>query len=572
MTLKKLITGISLGFLILAQIPLQALASTTGFSDVNEDYIYYDAIMYVQAEGIVNGYPDGTYRPDNWINRAEFTKIIINSKYTEEEIAQCLTENRPVLGLDPFSDVPRGEWFAPYICMAKELGIIGGYPDGTFQPSRFINFAESAKIISLAYGFEVDTTLEPWYHGYVDELAERNAIPMTIESFDHYVTRGEMAEIIYRLLENITDQPSQTYESLGGESSEGDTGNETNEEEENEKADGPDLSINDIYLNSSGNYNFVIENVGNEDIESIGADSTNGDVFLYVNEEQKANYILAMEVIDAGTDFYEVGGSTTINSGINSSGEIKVCLNTEVLIENDADTSNDCRTESFAPDLTISDIMLAENGDVRFEISNIGNLDIESIGSDSIDGEAHLYVNGEVKENYILSMEVVDAGSDFYEAGGSTIINSDTGLSGGSEVKVCLESDELIEDDANPENDCKTVTFAADLSITDIFLEEDDEITFEISNVGNMNIEEINSDSSDGEVHVYVNGVLTEAFVMGMEMVDAGTDFYEVGGSTLVKSETAITTQSEVKVCVQSAELIEGDPNTENDCKIVTLP
>jgi len=56
-------------------------ASTTGFSDVPSDYLYYDGITYVQSAGIATGYPNGTFKPENPVNRAEFTKIVINSQY-----------------------------------------------------------------------------------------------------------------------------------------------------------------------------------------------------------------------------------------------------------------------------------------------------------------------------------------------------------------------------------------------------------------------------------------------------------------------------------------------------------
>ncbi|HLG25316.1 MAG TPA: S-layer homology domain-containing protein, partial [Candidatus Gracilibacteria bacterium] len=91
--------------------------------------------------------------------------------------------------------------------------IISGYPDGTFKPAQNINFAEASKIVVNAFGYEtVDDAV--WYRPYVEKLAELNAIPESIDGFDHKVTRGEMVEMIYRLREKLTDKPSQTYAEL----------------------------------------------------------------------------------------------------------------------------------------------------------------------------------------------------------------------------------------------------------------------------------------------------------------------------------------------------------------------
>ena len=72
--------------LVLLMFPGLALAD---FPDVYPTNPYLDAINYVQAEGIVDGYPNGEYRPRHLINRAEFVKILVNTKYDESEINAC---------------------------------------------------------------------------------------------------------------------------------------------------------------------------------------------------------------------------------------------------------------------------------------------------------------------------------------------------------------------------------------------------------------------------------------------------------------------------------------------------
>ena len=189
-------------FFLLLTLLLLPLPCFAAFSDVTESHTDVDGIIYVQEHGIVQGYADGTFRPDASINRAEFTKIIVGALFAPEG-GKC------------FSDV-NDEWFASFVCAAKTKGIIGGYPDGTFKPSQNISFAEAAKIIAAAFGGVPKGEFSVWYEPFVRKLATANAIPVSIGSFDKLVTRGEMAEMIYRLHAKNTDKPSTTFEKLAG--------------------------------------------------------------------------------------------------------------------------------------------------------------------------------------------------------------------------------------------------------------------------------------------------------------------------------------------------------------------
>jgi|WetSurMetagenome_2_1015567.scaffolds.fasta_scaffold113240_3 hypothetical protein len=182
------------------------------FSDVEATSTYNDALTYLKPRGIIQGYSDGTYKPDNQINRAEFTKIAVGLLGPETQ--DCAATTASFAG--KFSDVETSVWYADFVCLALNNNIIAGYPDGTFKPAQNINFAEAAKIIANADMLTVTTPTgsDPWYKGYVDALAAKNAIPATIKSFDQIITRGEMAEIIFRLKAEKTDLSSQTYADL----------------------------------------------------------------------------------------------------------------------------------------------------------------------------------------------------------------------------------------------------------------------------------------------------------------------------------------------------------------------
>lgn len=197
--------------LVLTALLLAPAVSLAAFQDVGSSHLNRDAIDYVKNQGIVGGYPDGSYQPERSINRAEFTKIVIEAQYEAEVIDDCLSTIEKEL----FSDVDKEQWFSKYVCMAYVRGIIEGYPDGTFRPAQNISFVEAAKIIISTLGYSVGSDAV-WYKPFVERLGMEGAIPTTIDRFEKNVTRGEMAEMIYRLKATIRDKSTKTYNALAG--------------------------------------------------------------------------------------------------------------------------------------------------------------------------------------------------------------------------------------------------------------------------------------------------------------------------------------------------------------------
>lgn len=201
---------------------IAAAISFAAFPDVNNSTRYHTAIDYAESYQIVSGYPDGSFKPQNRINRAEFTKIIVAAQLGYDPAQDPSGFDIYSLVGVHFSDITAGQWYVPYLRRAVNVEYISGYPDGTFKPANDISFVEAAKII--AKGFALPATSDSiWYKPYVNALAERKAIPTTITSFEYKISRAEMVEIIYRLKKNITNQPSSDYNKLSGAPS-GNTG------------------------------------------------------------------------------------------------------------------------------------------------------------------------------------------------------------------------------------------------------------------------------------------------------------------------------------------------------------
>lgn len=111
----------------------QFWATENRYSDVSAGQWYNNAVSTMTRAGIVNGYPDGTFRPNAPITRAEMAKIIALFAKLEPSAER-------------FPDTA-GHWAEPYIRLAAGSGWIEGYPDGTFRPNQSITRAETVTMI-----------------------------------------------------------------------------------------------------------------------------------------------------------------------------------------------------------------------------------------------------------------------------------------------------------------------------------------------------------------------------------------------------------------------------------------
>ncbi|NLM08527.1 MAG: S-layer homology domain-containing protein, partial [Clostridiales Family XIII bacterium] len=115
-----------------------------------------DAVSVLTELGVVSGYPDGTYKPDNIVTRAEMAVIVVRAL----GLANYAT------GTSSFSDMA-GHWSNAYVAYATSLGIIDGYPDGTFRPDNTVSYDEAAKMLVAALGYTPESLPGTWPANYV---------------------------------------------------------------------------------------------------------------------------------------------------------------------------------------------------------------------------------------------------------------------------------------------------------------------------------------------------------------------------------------------------------------------
>jgi len=153
------------------------------FKDVPEKYWTSESIGYLATLGIIGGYPDGTFRPDKIINRAELTTLLVKARGISS------TETMDTA----FADVDRKHWASFYVQNGADLGLITGYPDKTFRPSKYLNRAEGVTILSRFAGLiEPEIILE----GPFPDVAGR-----------HWAAKSITAARSAGLLLYLTDKP-----------------------------------------------------------------------------------------------------------------------------------------------------------------------------------------------------------------------------------------------------------------------------------------------------------------------------------------------------------------------------
>lgn len=173
--------------------------SAFAFSDVSS-YQWADSVNYLEDLGVVNGYEDGSFRPENKINRAEFVKMLMEGFYVgiDEEY----------YGRPCFSDLSGDEWYAKYACLAKEENILEGYPDGQFKGEKLITQPEALKIIFNTLEEQVPEVGEEWYEQYLNYAEGLGMYYFQADAPAAYeLTRGEVAYFITWLsTDDLIDQ------------------------------------------------------------------------------------------------------------------------------------------------------------------------------------------------------------------------------------------------------------------------------------------------------------------------------------------------------------------------------
>ena len=186
---------------------LFAPLSLAGFSDIT-DGPTQTAASLLQSLGIVAGYNDGKFHPNDKLTRAQFCKMAVLLSGFQEVTA--------FEGYTIFPDVRAGYWGRGYINAAvRESKIIAGFPDGTFRPDTPISYAQAVTILMRLLGYtDADVGIN-WPRGYLSRAAAIGLTKgITLKDNDP-IARGIGARLFYNAIFTKTKEGGKYSETLG---------------------------------------------------------------------------------------------------------------------------------------------------------------------------------------------------------------------------------------------------------------------------------------------------------------------------------------------------------------------
>lgn len=169
------------------------------FNDI-QYHRFASAIGDLAEKGIVKGYEDGGFHPEQLVTRTEALKIILESKNhleTEKGSKKVVDFSKYEKNKSSFKDVDAKNPLLKYIEYSKEKRFTEGYSGNIFKPNQNVNLVEALKLVMSAYEIPVwSGTTEPWFKKYMDKAYELGLLVRGLEDPSHYLTRGELADIV----------------------------------------------------------------------------------------------------------------------------------------------------------------------------------------------------------------------------------------------------------------------------------------------------------------------------------------------------------------------------------------
>lgn len=189
------------------------------FSDVKDPYPYAYQIDWLADNGVLRGYDDGKFKPENCVNRAEFLKMLYTTR--ESDVTQLSPDLSPMY---VFSDIDLKAWYWPYLRFAIQKEIVQGYADKTFRPDQCVKRVEAVKMAVLEFNWGkvptpwlgindnlIDVASGAWYSAMMDYAHNAGILPLAhvkivekgveaskVKYFpDQSMTRGEVAYLLY---------------------------------------------------------------------------------------------------------------------------------------------------------------------------------------------------------------------------------------------------------------------------------------------------------------------------------------------------------------------------------------
>ena len=201
--MKKRVFSVLLALaLALSAIVLPASAAE-GFSDVTDKKTAQN-VEILRLLGVIDGNGLGQFRPGDPLTRAEFCKMVVTLSGNGESAASYRT-------MTIFPDVRASHWASGYINLSvRQLKLLSGQPDGTFQPDRAITYGEAVTILMRLLGYSNADSGGVWPDGFIN-LAKAQGVGAGLTlSGSAAISRAQAAQLFVNVL-SATGKEGATY-------------------------------------------------------------------------------------------------------------------------------------------------------------------------------------------------------------------------------------------------------------------------------------------------------------------------------------------------------------------------
>ena len=184
-----------LALLISACMIFTMSANVMAYSDVEEGAYASEAIAVLSNLGIVNGFEDGTVRPNQLITRAETATLIVNA-------LNMKADAQTAVGTSQFVDVnTQAAWATGFVNVGVAQGFVSGYDVSTFGPLDNVTFAQMCKMLTCITGYgDYAAVNGGWPNGYITIAAQIGLTDKVVAAPTAELTRGQVFQMIYNAL------------------------------------------------------------------------------------------------------------------------------------------------------------------------------------------------------------------------------------------------------------------------------------------------------------------------------------------------------------------------------------
>lgn len=386
------------------------------FIDLGSSHEAFPDILTLYLRGVIRGYSDGSFRPNNNLSREEFLQVDLGGicvtcqKFSDEYKTELLEEYEK----DPFPDEDISPELLYCVAEGKTREIVSGYAGspnkGYFLPTNYISRAEAIKVLIETAGIDNSTpgSGEAWYAGYVRAAQENLILPDgTYNSEDEiagefkswleaYVTRAEFAQMAANL---IAAQDCRTLDSEG----------EGLSDVEEDLVYGTDKYAKDTDAGGVNDFDEVIRgsdpNVAEDDFPDEDGDSEDSDAS---NEDADSTELFELDGVSHEAGVYGVGANLAYETVTESSGE----SSSEVKVFTGLLPADGVSTIYVQAEIRDQDGNIYSDDDssiIKFTLSSEDNVEIESKLVKANAGKAESIMTAKtVSGEVIISAEISD--------------------------------------------------------------------------------------------------------------------------------------------------------------------